>query len=102
MSDSFSYLKIVKIEFHVPTPSPTHPLSPCGPFWSAKYPNFGQKLPILTGYHMFLEYRYPEDTKNPYYVLPFEVRRKKLLSRGLKVEIDSAIICLQLFKLLLM
>ena len=42
---------------------------PFGPFWSAKYLNFGQKLPIWTTYHTFLESRHPEVTKNPYYVL---------------------------------
>ena len=41
---------------------------PFGLFWSVKYLNFGQKLPIPTTCHTFLESRYPEVTKNPYYV----------------------------------
>ena len=39
------------------------------PFWSAKYLNFGQKLPIRTAYPIFLECRHPDVIKNPYYVL---------------------------------
>ena len=38
---------------------------PLGPFWSVKYLNFGQKLPIWTTHHTFLESRHPEVTKNP-------------------------------------
>ena len=40
-----------------------------GPFWSIKYLNLGQKLPIRTAHHIFLESRHPEVTKNLYYVL---------------------------------
>ena len=39
---------------------------PFGLFWSVKYLNFGQKLPIRTTHHTFLESRHPEVTKNPY------------------------------------
>ena len=39
--------------------------SSCGSFWSVKDKNFGQKLPIQTGYRTFLEIRYPKDTKSP-------------------------------------
>ena len=39
------------------------------PFWSVKYLNFGQKLPIATVHHTFLESTHPEVTKSPYYVL---------------------------------
>ena len=42
---------------------------PFGPFWSVKYLNFGQKLPIQTAHHTFLESGNPEVTKSPYYVL---------------------------------
>ena len=42
---------------------------PFGPFWSVKYLNFGQKLPIQTARYTFLESRHPEVTKNPYYDL---------------------------------
>ena len=40
-------------------------------FHSGLYNNsiFGQKLPIQTTNHTFLESRHPEVTKNPYYVL---------------------------------
>ena len=37
---------------------------PFGPFWSIKYLNFGQKLPIRTAHHTFLEGKHPEATKN--------------------------------------
>ena len=40
-----------------------------GPFWSIKYLNFGQKLPIWTTRNAFLESRHPDVTKNLYYVL---------------------------------
>ena len=40
-----------------------------GPFYSIKYLNFGQKLPIWTAHHVFLERRHSEVTKNLYYVL---------------------------------
>ena len=44
---SFLYLKIVEIYF---------PVAPSfGPFWSVKYFNFEQKLPIRTAHHTFLE-----------------------------------------------
>ena len=38
-------------------------------FWSVKYVNFEQKLPIQTAHHIFLESRHPEVTKNPYSAL---------------------------------
>ena len=41
--------------------------APFGLFcWSVA---FGQKLPIQTDHHTFLESRHPEVTKNPFYVL---------------------------------
>ena len=43
--------------------------SPCDPFWSAKFLNIGQKLPIRTFHHIFLESRHPEYTKKLYDVL---------------------------------
>ena len=39
---------------------------PFGPFWSIKYLNFGQKLPIWTAHCTFLESRHNEVTKNLY------------------------------------
>ena len=54
-------LKIVKIYFHLPPP-----------LWFilvSKIPQFGQKLPIRTAHHSFLESKHPEVTKNLYYVL---------------------------------
>ena len=43
-----------------------------GTFWSVKYLNFDQKLPIRTTYHTFLESRDPEAATKTYYVLPHE------------------------------
>ena len=54
--------------------------SPFGPFWSVKYLNFGQKLPIRITHYAFLESRRPEVTKNPYYVLSPEWSPKKGIS----------------------
>ena len=56
---------------------------PFGPFWPVKYLNFGQKLPIQTTHHTYLESRHPEVIKNPYYVFPLEGRQKKVLAHGL-------------------
>ena len=56
---------------------------PFGPFWSVKYLNFGQKLPIRTTHHTFLESRHPEVTKNPYYVLSPKWSQKKVSAHGL-------------------
>ena len=39
---------------------------PFGLFWSVKYFNFEQKLPIRTAHHIFIESRHPYVTKNPY------------------------------------
>ena len=50
---------------------------PFGPFRSVKYLSFGQKLPIWTTHHTFLESRYPENAKNPYYVFSPEGSQKK-------------------------
>ena len=49
---------------------------PFGPFWSVKYHNFWQKLPIRTINDIFLESRHPEVTKNSYYVLSREGSQK--------------------------
>ena len=46
-----------------------------GSFWYVKYLNFGQKLPIRTANHTFLESRHPEVTKNLYYVLSTHQRQ---------------------------
>ena len=48
-----------------------------GPFWSVKYLDFGQKLPIRTAHYTFLESRQAEVTKNPYYVLSPEGSQKR-------------------------
>ena len=55
---------------------------PSGPFWSVKYLNFGQKLPIRTARHTSLESRHPEVTKNPYVLSP-EWNQKKVSAHGL-------------------
>ena len=54
-----------------------------GPFWSVKYFNFGQKLPIQATHRTFVKSRHPEVTKNPCYVLPPEWSQKKVSSHGL-------------------
>ena len=43
---------------------------PLGPFWTVKYLNFGQKLPIRTVQLTCLECKHPEFTKNPYCFVP--------------------------------
>ena len=60
--------------------------SPFRPFWSVKYLNFGQKLPIQSTHHIFLESRHPEVTKNPYYVLSPEWSQKKDISLRTKLN----------------
>ena len=50
-----------------------------GLFWSVKYPNFGQKLPICIAHHTFLQSRHPEVTKNSYYVFFTEGEPKKCI-----------------------
>ena len=52
---------MVKIIFHV--------VPPFDPFWSVKYLNVGQRVPIRTAHYTFLVSGHPEDTKYPYYVL---------------------------------
>ena len=58
----------------------------CGPpfrsFWSVKFLNFDQKLPISTAYHT-IEIRHPEVNKNPYYVLSPKGSQKKPSVHGL-------------------
>ena len=56
---------------------------PFRPFWSVKYLNFGQKLPIWTTHHTFIENEHPEIAKNRYYVLPPKWSQKKASTRGL-------------------
>ena len=51
-----------------------------GPFWSVKYLNFGQTLPIRTAHYAFLKSKDPEVTKNPYYVLSLSAEPKKDIS----------------------
>ena len=53
---------------------------PLGPFWSVKYLNFEQKLPIRTIHHNFLESRHTEVTKYPHYILSPEWSQKKISS----------------------
>ena len=49
------------------------------PFWSVKYLNFGQRLPIRTVHYTILESRHLEDTKTPCYVWNL----KKVSAHGL-------------------
>ena len=54
-----------------------------GLFWSVKYLNFEQKLPIRRANNFVLEIRHPEITKNPYYVLSPKGNQKKVSANGL-------------------
>ena len=69
------YLKIVKIHFHL--------VPPFSPFWSVKYLNCEQKLPIWTAHHTFKESKQLEVTKNLYYVLSLEGSQKTVSAHGL-------------------
>ena len=84
----------------------------CGPplfglFWSVKYVNSGQKLPIKTNHHTFLESGHPDVTKNQYYVLSSKGSQKQVsapgripVCRGVYIhyfKIDSPILCCSLF-----
>ena len=51
---------------------------PFDPFWHVKCLNFGQKLSIGSTPPFILECRYPEVTKNPYYVLSPKRNQKKV------------------------
>ena len=48
-----------------------------GSFWSVKYLNFRQKLPIWTAHDILLKSRHPEVTKNSYYALSPDGSQKK-------------------------
>ena len=50
---------------------------PFDPFSSVKYLNFGQKPPVGTAHHTFLESRHPEVTTNPYYIMFPKGRQKR-------------------------
>ena len=56
---------------------------PFSPFWSVKYPNFGQKLPIRIAHHTFLESRHPDLTKNLYCALSREGSQETISAHGL-------------------
>ena len=81
--------------------------SPFGLFWSVKYLNFGQKLPIQTAHHTFLESWHPKVTENPYCVLSHQGSQKKISAHGLipvcrgvhihYFKINSPIFCCPLF-----
>ena len=81
-SSTFSALTVCNIDFENSQNSFSCG-SPFGPFWSVKYLNFGQKLPIWTAHHTFLESRHPEVTKNPYYVFSPKGSQKKVSAHGL-------------------
>ena len=59
----------------------------CGPlfdpFWSVKFRNFQQKLPILATHHTFIESKHPAVAKNPCYVLSQEESQKLVSIHGL-------------------
>ena len=48
-----------------------------GSFWSVKYLNFRQKLPIWTAHDILLKSRHPEVTKNSYYALSPDGSQKR-------------------------
>ena len=58
----------------------------CGPpfglFWSVKFLNLGQKIPIRTAHQTFLESKHHGVTKNPYYVLSPDDSQKKVWVHG--------------------
>ena len=56
--------------------------TPFGLFWSVKYINFEQKLPIRTAHHIFPKSRHPEVAKNPYCFAP-KGSQNKVLANGL-------------------
>ena len=78
-----------------------------GLFWSVKYLNFEQKLPIRTAHHIFLQSRHLEVTKNPYHVLSPNENQKKVSGNGLTAvcrgayihyfKINSSTFCSPLF-----
>ena len=63
-----------------------------GPFWSVKYLNIGQKLPIWTAHHTFLQNRHTEVTESPYYNLFPERSQKKVsaqvTSQGWRTQVS--------------
>ena len=61
-----------------------------GLFWSGKYLNFEQKLPIWSMHHTFPENRHPMATKNPCYVSSCKGIQKKVSAHRLKLEEDTA------------
>ena len=83
-SSTFSALTVCDIHFLFEN---SLNLFSCGPsfgsFWSVKYLNFEQKLPIRTAHNTFLESRQSEITKNLYYALPPEWSPKKVSTHGL-------------------
>lgn len=93
LSHSFLYLKIAKTQLHL-VPAAIH-FAQQNTWISNKRYLFGQAIKL------FQKLDISEDTKNPY-VLSLDVRRKKLLSHAIMVEIDIASICFMWFNLLLM
>ena len=78
-------------------------LSSFGLFWSVKYLNFWEKVPIWTAHQTFLESRHPEVTKNLYHGL--SIRRSQipnfLGSRTLKsLSPHSSFICRLMFSII--
>ena len=56
---------------------------PFCPFWSVKYLNFWQKLPIWKMHHAFLESRHPELLKIHILFCPSSGAKKKVSAYGL-------------------
>ena len=85
-SSTFSDLFVVLISEFENTQNSFSCGPPFGPFWSVKYLNFGQKLPIRTNHQTFLESRHPEITKNPYCFVPGE-SQNKVSAHGLTLSL---------------
>ena len=83
-SSTFSALTVCNIQFVFENNQNSFSCDPpFGSFWSVKYLNFGQKLPIRTAHHTFAEIRHTEVTKNLYCVLSPEGSQEKVSAHGL-------------------
>ena len=59
-----------------------------GPFWSVKYLNFEQKLPVWTADHTFVESGHHEVIKNPCYFFVSRGERRKISAHGLTLSFE--------------
>ena len=80
-SSTFSVLTVCNIYFYIQNGQNSFLYGP-GFILVREIPQFGQKLPIWTAHHTFLESRHTTVTQNPYYVLSLS-GAKKLSAHGL-------------------